>query len=51
MGDQMQKRVVCASSHDLESDYSWSGIKNENSPTPDLFRASTGNIDIEDHFV
>ncbi len=40
-----------ASSHDLESDYSWSGIKKENSPTPVLFRASTGNIDIEDHFV
>jgi hypothetical protein len=39
------------SSHDLESDYPWSGIKNENSPTSDLFRASTGNIDIKDHFV
>ena len=26
-----------ASSHDLESDYPWSGIKDENSPTSELF--------------
>ncbi len=25
-----------ASSHDLESDYPWSDLKDENSPTPDL---------------
>ena len=25
-----------ASSHDLESDYPWSGFKDENSPTPDI---------------
>ncbi len=25
-----------ASSHDLESDYPWSGLKGENSPTPEL---------------
>ncbi len=25
-----------ASSHDLESDYPWSGLKDENSPTPEL---------------
>ena len=25
-----------ASSHDLESDYPWSGLNNENSPTPEI---------------
>ncbi len=28
--------MVCVSSHDLESDYPWSGLKDENSPTPEL---------------
>ena len=27
-----------ASSHDLESDCPWSCLKNEDSPTPDLFK-------------
>ena len=27
-----------ASSHDLESDYPWSGLKDENSPTPESFK-------------
>ena len=26
-----------ASSHDLESDYPWSSLEDENSPTPELF--------------
>ncbi len=26
-----------SSSHDLESDYPWSGLKYENSPTPEIF--------------
>ena len=28
------------SSHDLESDYPWSGLKDENSPTPHITRIS-----------
>jgi hypothetical protein len=31
-----KKRVVCVSLQDLESDYPWSGLKDENSPTPEL---------------
>jgi len=31
-----------ASSHDLESDYPWSGLKDDNSPTPDLICYLTG---------
>jgi hypothetical protein len=27
-----------ASSHGLESDYPWSGLKDENSPTPDIIK-------------
>jgi hypothetical protein len=28
--------LLYASSHDLESDYPWSGLKDDNSPTPEL---------------
>ena len=32
-----------ASSHDLESDYSWSGLKDDKSPTTDLFNYEPQN--------
>ncbi len=38
--------MVCAISHDLESDYPWSGHKDKNSPTPDLIIISTRNVKV-----
>ena len=32
------------SSHDLESDYPWSGLIYENSPTPDMLRINISSI-------
>ena len=36
MGAHMQKSIMCTSLNDLESDYTWSRLKDENSPIPEF---------------
>lgn len=43
----MQKVVVYASSHDLGSDYSWGGLSDDNSLSPELFEENPDNRTFE----
>jgi hypothetical protein len=43
----MQKSVVYASSHDLESDYSWGGLNDDISLSPELFEENPDNRTLE----
>ena len=47
----MQKRVVYASSHDLEFDYSQGGLNDDNSLSPELFEENPDNRTFESYLL